>query len=147
MTRQTISSPPAVLAFGLLGLIPFWVLPMATLLAPNWTEAAASVEVAYAALILSFLGGARWGLAVKDASPDPVIVGLAMTPTLAGLAALIFLHGAPTLQFFGLAAALAASWVWGVTARAMPPWYARLRTILTLGAVSGLCVGAVQAFG
>lgn len=144
MTRRTGSAPPAVLAFGLLGTIPFWSLPMAALLAPSWMGVAAAVEAAYAALILSFMGGARWGLAVRDPTPDPVVVGLAMTPTLAGLAALVFFHGATRLQLFGLAAALTLSWGWDFSAKRLPPWYARLRTGLTLGAVGGLCVGALQ---
>ena len=67
-----------------------------------------------------------------------------MTPTLAGLATLVFLHGAARLQLPVLAAALALSWGWDATAKEMPPWFARLRTGLTLGAVGGLCVGAVQ---
>ena len=144
MNGRTDPAPQAVLAYGLLGIIPFWSLPLSALLAPNWAGVVAAIEAVYAALILSFLGGARWGLAVRDASPNPVVVGLAMTPTLAGLATLVFLHGAARLQLPVLAAALALSWGWDATAKEMPPWFARLRTGLTLGAVGGLCVGAVQ---
>jgi len=143
MNRRTDSTPRAVLVYGLLGIIPFWSLPAARLLVPNWTPIAAVVEAAYAALILSFLGGARWGLAVREPSPNPIVVGLAMTPTLAGLAILIFLHGEARPQLLALAAALALSWAWDVSAKAMPPWYGRLRTVLTLGAVAGLCLGAL----
>jgi hypothetical protein len=145
LTRPADAAPRAVLAYGLLGIIPFWSLPAANLLAPGWAGVASVVEAAYAALILSFLGGARWGLAVRDAAPDPVVVGLAMTPTLAGLAALVFLHGAARLQLLALAGALALSGGWDAAAKGLPPWYARLRTGLTLGAVSGLCVGALRA--
>jgi hypothetical protein len=127
-----------------MGIIPFWSLTGATLFAPRWTNLAAMVEAAYAALILSFLGGARWGLAVRDPAPDPVVVGLAMTPTLVGLAALVVLQGAVRLQLVVFAAALAFSWCWDFTAKAAPPWYARLRTGLTIGAIGGLCVGALQ---
>ena len=67
-----------------------------------------------------------------------------MTPTLAGLAVLAFAHGQMRLQLFALAALLALSWAWDVAARDLPPWYARLRSILTLGAVGGLSVGALQ---
>jgi hypothetical protein len=137
-------TPRAVLAYGLLGLIPFWSLPLAELLAPNWTGVAAAIEAVYAALILSFLGGARWGLAVRDASPNPVVVGLAMTPTLAGLAVVVFAHGDMRLQLSALAAALTLSWAWDFSAKDLPPWYARFRTSLTLGAVGGLCLGALR---
>ena len=147
MTARTDSAPTAVLAFGVLGIIPFWALPASSLLASNWAGFAAAVEVTYAALILSFLGGVRWGLAVRDASPNPMVVGLAMTPTLAGLAGLavlVFAHGEVRLQLLALAAALTLSWVWDFSAKSLPPWYGRLRTVLTLGAVGGLCIGAMQ---
>jgi len=113
------------------------------MLAPAWTSISVAVEAVYAALILSFLGGARWGLAVRDASPNPMVVGLAMTPTLAGLAGLVFIHGEFRLQLLALAAALTLSWAWDFSAKALPPWYGRFRTVLTLGAVGGLCVGVM----
>ncbi len=144
MSGRTGTVPRVVLAYGVMGIIPFWSLTGATLFAPRWTNLAAMVEAAYAALILSFLGGARWGLAVRDPAPDPVVVGLAMTPTLVGLAALVVLQGAVRLQLVVFAAALALSWCWDFTAKAAPPWYARLRTGLTIGAIGGLCVGALQ---
>jgi hypothetical protein len=144
VTRRADATPRTVLAYGLLGIIPFWSLPAATLLAPAFAGVAAAIEAVYAALILSFLGGARWGLAARDATPNPAVVGLAMTPTLAGLAVLVFTHGDVRLQLFALAAALILTWTWDVTAKGLPPWYARLRTVLTLGAVAGLSVGALR---
>ena len=136
--------PRAVLVYGVLGIIPFWAAPVAGLLAPAWTGLAAAIAALYAGLILSFLGGARWGLAVRDAAPDPIVVGLAMTPTLAGLAVLVFTHGAVRVQLLALAAALTLSWAWDFSAKGLPPWYGRFRTVLTLGAVGGLCVGVMQ---
>jgi hypothetical protein len=144
MTERGDSIPRVVLIYSVLGVIPFWSLPMASLLAPRWSGVALVVEAAYAALILSFLGGARWGLAVRDAKPDPVVVGLAMIPTLAGLAALVLLHGEARSLLLVLAAALALSWIWDFTAKGPPAWYPRLRTGLTLGAVAGLLVGALR---
>ena len=144
MTGRTDPTPRAVLAYGVLGIIPFWSLPAATMLAPAWAGIYGAAEAVYAALILSFLGGARWGLAVRDASPNPVVVGLAMTPTLAGLAVLVFTHGEMRLQLLALGAALTLSWAWDFSAKDLPPWYGRFRTGLTLGAVGGLCVGAMQ---
>jgi len=144
MTGRADSTPRAVLVFGLLGIIPFWSLPAAILLAPAWAGIFAAVEAVYAALILSFLGGARWGLAVRDSSSNPVVVGLAMTPTLAGLAVLVLTHGAVRLQLFSLAVALTVSWAWDLSAKGLPPWYGKLRSLLTVGAVCGLCVGVLQ---
>ena len=137
--------PPVVLAYGLAGLIPFWAAPAVMLALPAWALAAAVAQAAYAALILSFLGGARWGMAVKDGPPDAVTMGLAMTPTLAGLALLLFLHGTPNLQLIALAAALTLAWMWDLRAADAPGWFARLRGLLTLGAVASLCLGSALA--
>ena len=102
-------TPRAVLVYGVLGIVPIWSLPVACLLAPTWMVVSAAIKAVYAALIISFLGGARWGLAVPDASPNPVVVGVAMTPTLAGFASLVFAHGEVCLQLLALAAALTLS--------------------------------------
>jgi len=143
MTSRTGSTPPAVLIFGLLGIIPFWSLPATTLLAPAWVGISVAVEAVYAALILSFLGGARWGLAVRGPSPNPMVVGLAMTPTLAGLVILTLTHSLVRPQLLALAAGLTLCWVWDVRAKDLPPWYRRFRSLLTLGAVTGLCVSVM----
>jgi hypothetical protein len=144
VTRRADAAPRTVLVYGLLGILPFWSAPAATVLAPDFAGIAAVIEAVYAALILSFLGGARWGLALRDATPDPAVVGLAMTPTLAGLAILVFTHGEIRFQLLALAAVLTLSWSWDFTAEGLPPWYAGLRTVLTLGAVGGLSVGALM---
>ena len=144
MTEQTHQIPRVVLVYGVLGVIPFWSLLVATFLAPDWAGVAGAVEAVYAGLILSFLGGARWAIAVRTAPPDSIAVSLAMTPTLGGLAVLVLIHGEVRLQLLSLAAALILSWAWDVSAKDLPPWYGRFRTALTLGAVGGLCVGVLQ---
>ena len=64
------ATPRAVLAYGLLGLSGFLGPPVAGWLAADYQDPAATFLSAYAALILSFLGGARWGLAVTKPSPS-----------------------------------------------------------------------------
>ena len=141
------AAPRVVAIYGLLGLVPFWALATALVLAPNWAGIVAAVVAVYAALILSFLGGARWGLEVRATYPDPIVIGLAMTPTLAGLAVISLAHGHERLQLLALAATLTLSWAWDVHARDLPLWYGGLRTLLTAGAVGGLCVGALMLPG
>lgn len=143
MTKSQAAIPRVVLIYGLLGVTPFWTLAAAARLAPDWTEVLSAVVGVYAALILSFLGGARWGMAVQAPAPNPVVVGLAMTPTLAGLTLIALAHGNPRPQLLGLAAALAWSCAWDLRARALPAWYGRLRVLLTFGAVGGLVAGAL----
>jgi hypothetical protein len=148
--RPLGSSPPiprVVLAYGLAGLLPFLACPLSGVLWPDARGLAAVVLAAYGALILSFLGGARWGLEVSKAAPDPKVVGLAMVPTLVGLALITLTGFAPRPQLLGLAAALAAACVWDLRSSGLPGWYGLLRSTLTLGAVSGLCAGVAVLRG
>jgi hypothetical protein len=71
-----------------------------------------------------------------------MVITLSMIPTLAALAIVTLLSHAPRLELAALAVALAAQWAWDVRAQAAPAWFARLRTILTLGAVAGLLAEA-----
>lgn len=75
---------------GLAGLIPFvclaalqWVSP------PGWRMLAASALLGYGSLIVSFLGGIHWGLAMRE-SPVPARRLLwGVTPSLLGWLALL----------------------------------------------------------
>lgn len=135
-------TPKGVLSFGLLGVAPFLACPLVGVVAVDARGVAAVFLAGYGALILSFLGGARWGLAVAHPAPDAKTVGLAMLPTLAGMALLTLTGFAPRLQLLGIALALAAVWVWDLRSAGLPGWYAGLRSILTAGAITGLCAGA-----
>lgn len=139
-STPVVAPPRAVLIYGLLGVIPFVAPVLAGLVWPVLKPALLTILTLYAALILSFLGGARWGLAVGTATPSPLTVSLAMLPTLAGLGILLLAND--WLTCLGLAAALLVQWLWDVTASGLPGWYGRLRTILTIGAVAGLLAGA-----
>jgi hypothetical protein len=135
--------PPVVALYGWLGLIPFIAPSLFGWAIPAVSEIAASVLVAYGALILSFLGGARWGLAIAQMPPNASTISLAMLPSLVAL----ILVATPSLQgplrLAGLASVLAVHWLWDIGSKDLPEWYPRLRTLLTLGAVAGLLLGAV----
>jgi hypothetical protein len=141
MTQPRQSTPMAVLVYGLAGVIPFVAPAVAASFLPPLKSVAAVVLALYSGLILSFLGGARWGLAVSRPEPSVGTVSLAMLPTLSGLALLILPAEYRGVQLLGLAAALVLQWLWDVSAGNLPAWYPRLRTILTLGAVVGLVAG------
>lgn len=129
--------PPLVLGLGLFGLVPFMAPPLVGMAVPELNAAAASVQAVYAALILSFLGGARWGLAVTKASPRSATIVLAMLPSLAAWATLLLVRD-PSWQLAGMAALLVLHWGWDAASTGLPGWYPPLRGILTLGAVAGL---------
>ena len=135
--------PPAVLTYGLLGLVPFLGPPLAGALLPVFKPVAAMILALYGGLILSFLGGARWGLAITHHQPAIGTISLAMIPTLAGLALLLLPSNSRGIQLTGIAASLALHCLWDIADRNLPAWYPRLRTILTAGAIAGLLAGAV----
>ncbi len=132
-----------VLTYGVLGIVPFLAPSAVGVLLPAFKPTAAQFLVLYGGLILSFLGGARWGLAVALPKPSPVVVSAAMIPTLAALALLVFLPGQYRLQVLGLAVALVVHWLWDRAGRNLPAWYPALRSLLTAGALAGLLLGAV----
>lgn len=136
--------PIVVLAYGLAGLIPFLGLPLLGWLAPALAGQATQWQAIYAALILSFLGGARWGQAVPAAAPSTLVVSLAMLPSIVGW---VLLLAEPAIGraalLGGLAAALMLHFLWDVRSDGLPAWYPRLRAILTTGAMAGLAGGAL----
>ena len=135
--------PRPVLAWGLAGLIPFLGLPFLALAVPDlsgWSDRALGL---YAAVILSFLGGARWGRAVAEAAPDPRAVAFSMAPSVAAWGLVLLPPERSGLQLAGLAAALVLHLAWDLRSPGLPAWYPRLRLILTAGAVAGLAAGAL----
>ncbi len=137
-----VRTPPVVLAYGVLGLVPFVTPPILGLIHPALSGPAAWALSVYGALILSFLGGARWGQAIRADAPSAWTTTLSMVPTLAGLALLLTPPEAAKLRLLGLAAALILHGVWDRLSPGLPLWYSALRTPLTLVAASGLIAGA-----
>lgn len=88
----------------------------------------------YGAVILSFLGGARWGVAVRSPINEKTVktLFLSVVPSLAGWFSLYFV---PPVTFAVLALAFAAQGAWDSFAGEKgiyPAWFAKLRIVLTL---------------
>lgn len=130
--------PKSVLAYGLLGLIPFLAPPLLGAWVPAHSGFLGLIALGYGALILSFLGGARWGLEVAGPTPGFATISLSMLPTIAGLALLLAPGLSRPVQLNTMAVLLALHLVWDVRSRRLPGWYPRLRLLLTAGAVAGL---------
>ena len=84
----------------------------------------------YGALILSFLGGIRWGRALRATDLDRAlpVFALSVVPSLIGWFALL----APRPHVFAiLAVAFAAQGAWDAYA-GLPAWFARLRLWLSV---------------
>jgi len=121
------------------GLTPFLVCLAIAYGSPDVSalhDAAVKTFLVYAALTLSFLGGARWGAELAR-SPDAPNLGrliAAATPSVVGLAALL-----PQTPFKAALGLLMLSGglqlAWDVAASRdglLPPWNARVRTAMTV---------------
>lgn len=145
MSEAGLAIPRAPLALGLSGLIPFWALALALLVHGAFGLDPAFLDLAlatYAAIIVSFLGGIRWGLAVRAGATDAVPYALSVLPSLVAWAAL----AAPEpwrLAILGLVAlALGPIDLGLVRSGAAPAWFGRLRLILSTGAGVALLLAA-----
>ena len=83
--------PPYAMLLGLAGLVPFLACGFITARGGDWAGQALSALLAYAAVILAFLGGVHWGLVLGDPAAEQVrrrlVFGVA--PSLVGWAAVL----------------------------------------------------------
>jgi Protein of unknown function (DUF3429) len=148
-----MSSPRPILPFllGIAGLVPFVFFSWQTVFADDPEAAIVSTFylAGYGAVILSFLGGTRWGAEIQRNPSNPVsmMLCLAMAPPLVGWAAMMPVMWDRWQVVLGmLAAGLALQLVWDVIAirrGVFPNWYLPLRILLTTIAVLSLLAAAV----
>lgn len=143
------AAPSANLWLGYLGLVPFvgsavWLTAMAFhLVGPEMLGHVALAILIYGALILSFLGGVRWGTAMALGEEAAGTYLLSVVPVIFGwLAALL------TVPFAALLLQAAALLLQGaIDASAaergvLPAWYGELRRRLGFVASAALIVAA-----
>lgn len=135
-----VGVPRPALLLGIAGLLPFWGLAVFVPNAdPGLSETALRAQMTYGALILSFLGGVHWGLAaVNRIKADWLHLGWGVTPSLVAWGALFLppVTGLCVLIFGFVAAGVIDFRIFNADNATV--WFARLRTILTIGAVSAL---------
>ncbi len=90
-TSENQPLPRGMLALAGSGLLPFVGALVLATVAPTWHDIALTIFIAYAAVILSFLGGARWGRALAS-NVSPLRYAEAVLPSLIGFAALLLAH-------------------------------------------------------
>ena len=125
--------PGPAAALGLAGLIPFVATsigPLAGAIPAEWARIAL---LAYGAVILSFLGGIHWGLAIAAGRAGMRELGIGVAPSLLGWAGLLIGGNWGLLVLVaGFAAVLLADL--GLAREGIAPlWFARLRALLTGG--------------
>jgi len=142
--------PLAAKLLGGLGAIPFICLGLASLVLEDADrQQAVFALVVYGALILSFLGGIHWGLAIAGFGPDQVNIATfrrlacSVVPALIGWCALLLppREGLPVL-----ATAFILLFLFDLFASRQgeaPVWYPYLRWPLTMAVVAALLVGAL----
>jgi hypothetical protein len=151
MTEQNVSTsiPASALVLGIAGLIPF-VVGAASLwvpLPPLGGDLSLKLVVVYGAIILSFLGGIRWGTAIGpyDTRRHALELSASVLGSLAGLAA-VFLPWVPALTLLIAGFLMQALWdVTSVESGRLPQWFGKLRMLLTAGVVISLTVALVAA--
>jgi hypothetical protein len=141
------SVPPLLSALGALGVTPFWLPVLAGLAWPPSQPLAIAALTAYAAVILSFLAGARMGMALMSDRPAAAILGLSMVPPILAWVLLFAPIEPPAWRLILLALALLAHAAWDARDKDAPQGYGRLRWRLTFGALTGLLTGAAVWHG
>lgn len=138
--------PSAAAWLGGLGLIPFLALSFAKTFASDVLNTRLSlVLLAYGAIILSFLGGVQWGLAIAVPQIDNTLwrrLTLSILPSLVAWVALVMPY---SIGFFILAGSFVAMLLVDIQASRVqeaPAWYQKLRWPLSCGAVAALVLGA-----
>jgi hypothetical protein len=149
MTGQNVSHsiPGVALLLGLAGLIPFAAGAAAlwTPLAPLTPDLGLKLVTTYGAIILSFLGGIRWGTAIGpyDTRRQGLEFSASVLGSLAGLAA-VFIPPVPALTLLITGFLMQALWdVTSVESGRLPSWFGKLRMLLTAGAVVSLTAALV----
>ena len=145
--------PRAALLLGLAGLIPFlW--GAASQIFPGLADfgthtagprfAGPYVSLAYGTVILSFMSGVLWGFATR-ATGSAAATGYALS-VLPALWAFFMVGGGPEAAALGLMAGFAGLlvldglfWRWDLA----PPWWMRLRGMLTAVVLACLAVPAL----
>ncbi|MCB1431865.1 MAG: DUF3429 domain-containing protein [Alphaproteobacteria bacterium] len=136
MSAVPHSMPRLAVALGIAGLIPFlagtlvvW-LPMSA----GYATTGLQLVTIYGAIILSFLGGVRWGTAIGpyDGHRQGMEFGLSVLAPLAGVLAVVLPFEAGLTLLIG---GFLLQALWDVTsseAGQLPLWFGRLRMSLTI---------------
>lgn len=138
--------PLAALLLGAGGVLPFAALATAALLGLEWRYgfapgSARTGLIAYGAVILSFLGGVRWGLALKHGADHQAgLMVVSVLPSLAAWLALMLPRPHDLTLLVACFLALAVADFAMVRRGQAPAWYATLRLLLTAAVVLILIV-------
>ncbi len=145
-TKNSLAIPLPALVLGLAGLIPFVGLSIASFSVEGIIRSEVVFTlIAYGAVILSFLGGVHWGVALGV----PALLSwsrliISVIPSLVGWVALLIAdYQAIMLLVLAFIAMLVVDIV-AMRRNVFPQWYGQLRWILTTVASISLAAVAVS---
>lgn len=132
---------------GYAGVLPFLICAINLFTEwPLFTGFALQVFVIYSAVILSFLGGIRWGLALQQQPLSTGALILSVMPSLVALSCLLL--STPLSQIIALTIAFTAQGLldWRHAPAGMPDWMISLRLRLTIIVLAchGIAIAAVM---
>lgn len=136
--------PKIPLILGLAGLIPFGFGAALAVFDDASAAQALGIHILlhYGTVILAFMSGVLWGFAAQNRG-WPMGYGLSVLPA---LWAFFATFAVPHAQLFALGLGFLALLVldWSFARRALtPPWWMRLRVILTTGVLTCLAIGGL----
>ncbi len=140
--------PLSALVLGLAGLLPFLACAVSQWTSMPFLPPADGLRfgIAYGAIILSFLGGIRWGtgLSTPEDSGQEFEFALSVVGSLMGWMSLLL---SPLLGLSLLITGFLLQSLWDILSverGRLPQWFGRLRMILTAGAVTSLAAMLVR---
>ena len=146
MTSVTKSTrmPATARHLAIAGMLPFAFAASTQWLTAPWIEPARGVflGLAYGAVVLSFLGGIRWGTAIGPRGTRRQALEF-IGSVLPALAAWLALLLPPILGLSLLIASFLMQALWDVTSvdrGRLPQWFGKFRMILTAGAIISLII-------
>lgn len=131
---------------SLAGTLPFLIGLLATLFPQLWPFDPALIErmvIGYGALILSFLGGVRWGLRLQGGAGSDLTFVMGILGSALGLFTLLVPY---TLGLVMLTIGFGLHGLWDARSGGVPQFYARLRSIMTWIVCSILLATLVAGF-
>ncbi|MDX6751716.1 DUF3429 domain-containing protein [Geminicoccaceae bacterium 1502E] len=144
MHEQHDDVPKVALLLGWLGVLPFAAALAGIALGDFTAHLANAVLLIYGAVILSFMGGVQWGLAMAAGS-GPARYVASVVPALAGWAAVHLSSDGGKLLLAAAFLGLMLHDQRTAAAGEAPAWYPRLRRPLTITVVICLVLGSLIA--
>jgi hypothetical protein len=136
------AAPAPVWTIALLALAPFPISAALYAYGPaQFAQGALTALLSWSALVLSFLGGVRWGLESARAAPRWTRLSASVVSSIAAWALLMGRdHLIAAWLIGGFMGAFILQWLFDHTAPDVPARYPRLSTVLTAGACVSLAV-------